>query len=126
MATPIDSLACSNDDPATMGDWVPIFTDEEVKRERAKARELRASQWWKRRRGNGVCHYCGKQFPPRELTMDHLVPLIRGGRSTKGNVVPACKECNTRKKHQLAFEWEPEEPAALGDQPAAIRKKADR
>jgi 5-methylcytosine-specific restriction endonuclease McrA len=108
-----------------MGDWVPIFTDEEVKRERDKARELRASQWWKRRCSSGVCHYCGKKFPPRELTMDHLVPLIRGGRSTKGNVVPACKECNTRKKHQLAFEWEPEEQAARGDQPPAISKKAD-
>ncbi|MCA9484169.1 MAG: HNH endonuclease [Nitrospina sp.] len=31
--------------------------------------------------------------------MDHVVPLSRGGRSTKGNIVPACKECNTKKKH---------------------------
>ena len=38
--------------------------------------------------------------------MDHLVPLVRGGRSTKGNLVPACKECNTAKKQRLAFEWE--------------------
>jgi len=29
--------------------------------------------------------------------MDHLVPLGRGGRSIRGNVVPACKECNTKK-----------------------------
>jgi len=40
--------------------------------------------------------------------MDHLVPLSRGGRSTKGNVVPACKRCNTGKKQNLAFEWEPD------------------
>ncbi|MFN8640927.1 MAG: HNH endonuclease [Candidatus Binatia bacterium] len=38
--------------------------------------------------------------------MDHLVPIIRGGRSTKGNVVPACKACNTAKRHQLAFEFQ--------------------
>ena len=38
--------------------------------------------------------------------MDHVVPLIRGGRSTKGNVVPACKECNAKKRHRLAFELE--------------------
>jgi 5-methylcytosine-specific restriction endonuclease McrA len=38
--------------------------------------------------------------------MDHLVPLIRGGRSTKGNLVPACKDCNVAKKHKLAFEIE--------------------
>jgi len=89
-----------------MDEFIPILSDEEIKRERAKARELRQSQWWKRRRNKGVCHYCGNTFPPRELTMDHLVPLIRGGRSTKGNVVPACKDCNTNKKHQLAFERE--------------------
>jgi len=37
--------------------------------------------------------------------MDHVIPLIRGGKSTKGNVVPACKECNNKKKHMLPLEW---------------------
>ncbi|MCK6556389.1 HNH endonuclease [Candidatus Binatia bacterium] len=87
--------------------WIPVLSPEEIRRERAKARALRTSQWWKRRIAQGICHYCGKQVPPRELTMDHLVPLIRGGRSNKGNLVPACKECNTSKKHHLAFEWTP-------------------
>jgi 5-methylcytosine-specific restriction endonuclease McrA len=90
-----------------MADWIPVLSDDEIKRERAKARELRQSQWWKRKRASGICHYCGAHFPPRELTMDHLVPLIRGGRSTKGNLVPACKGCNAKKTHQLAFEWKP-------------------
>jgi 5-methylcytosine-specific restriction endonuclease McrA len=104
----IDWLLARDDDRQTMSEWIGILSDDEIKRERAKARELRQSQWWKRRRANGVCHYCGNTFPPAQLTMDHLVPLIRGGRSNKGNLVPACKECNTRKKHQLAFEWTPE------------------
>jgi 5-methylcytosine-specific restriction endonuclease McrA len=38
--------------------------------------------------------------------MDHIIPLSRGGRSTKGNVVPCCKECNTAKKQLLPMEWE--------------------
>jgi 5-methylcytosine-specific restriction endonuclease McrA len=38
--------------------------------------------------------------------MDHVVPLARGGRSTKGNPVPACKECNNKKKNLLPMEWE--------------------
>jgi 5-methylcytosine-specific restriction endonuclease McrA len=38
--------------------------------------------------------------------MDHIVPIVRGGKSTRGNVVPACKECNSRKKHMLPIEWE--------------------
>jgi 5-methylcytosine-specific restriction endonuclease McrA len=38
--------------------------------------------------------------------MDHIVPISRGGRTTKGNVVPCCKECNNAKKQLLAMEWE--------------------
>jgi 5-methylcytosine-specific restriction protein A len=91
-----------------MTEWSTAVSEEEIKRERAKARELRRSQWWKRRRASGVCYYCGNRFPPTTLTMDHLVPLTRGGRSTKGNLVPACKACNTKKKYQLAFEMEPQ------------------
>lgn len=86
--------------------FFPDATPEEVSREKAKARELRQSQWWKRKRSNGLCHYCGERFAARELTMDHLVPLIRGGKTVKSNVVPCCKECNSRKKHMLPIEWE--------------------
>ena len=86
--------------------FVSQVTEEEIRRERAKAREIRHSQWWKRRRGEGVCYFCGKKFPPKELTMDHIVPLIRGGKSAKGNIVPSCKECNSKKKHMLPIEWE--------------------
>ena len=88
--------------------FVVEVDEDHARRERAKARELRRSPWWKRKISAGRCHYCGAQVPARELTMDHVVPLIRGGRSTKGNCVPACKTCNDRKKHSLAFEWEPE------------------
>lgn len=80
--------------------------EEDIKRERRKARELRGSQWWKRRRAKGVCYYCGRPTPPKELTMDHIVPIARGGRSTKGNVVTACKECNNAKKQLLPMEWD--------------------
>jgi 5-methylcytosine-specific restriction endonuclease McrA len=38
--------------------------------------------------------------------MDHLVPIARGGRSIAGNVVPACKDCNSKKKYLLPMEWE--------------------
>lgn len=82
------------------------LSEEEIKRERRKARELRETQWWKRRLAKGRCHYCGKQISPRDLTMDHIVPISRGGKSTKGNVVTACKECNTLKKQLLPMEWE--------------------
>lgn len=87
----------------------PFFneTDEAaIGRERQKARDLRRSEWWKRRLAKGRCHYCGRSFPPKELTMDHIVALARGGRSTRGNVVPACKDCNNKKKYMVPIEWE--------------------
>jgi 5-methylcytosine-specific restriction endonuclease McrA len=80
--------------------------DETQKRQRQKARALRNSQWWKRRRSQGICHYCSKVFPPKELTMDHLVPIARGGMSVKSNVVPCCKACNTKKRQLLPLEWD--------------------
>ena len=88
--------------------FAAVADGEHIRRERARARELRRTQWWKRRRGGGTCHYFGGRFAPASLTMDHVVPLVRGGRSTKGNVVPACKDCNTAKKYKLA--WQLDEP----------------
>lgn len=82
------------------------LSDDDIRRERAKARDLRRSQWWKRRLAKGICHYCGHPTPPDKLTMDHIVPIARGGRSTKGNVVTACKNCNTKKRQMLPMEWE--------------------
>lgn len=78
----------------------------DLARERQKARALRQTQWWKRRCAKGRCHYCGQRMPAADLTMDHIVPVARGGKSTKGNVVPACKSCNTKKKQLLPMEWD--------------------
>ena len=85
--------------------YAPVDPDE-LKRQRGRARELRDSQWWKRRISTGLCHYCRRQVGHKALTMDHLVPLGRGGRSVRGNVVPACKDCNNRKKSLLPIEWQ--------------------
>lgn len=84
------------------------LTDEDsrIKHERAKARELRHSQWWRNKLGQGLCYYCGQKFAPAELTMDHVVPLARGGSSTKNNLVTACKTCNNKKKENLSQSWD--------------------
>ncbi len=82
------------------------FDDAHLAVERRKARQLRKTQWWKRKLAKGRCHYCGKTFPAKALTMDHIVPLSRGGKSTKGNLVPSCKTCNTQKKSLLPMEWD--------------------
>lgn len=89
-----------------MNAFLVDVSEPDARREKEKARELRRTRWWKNRIAGGICHYCGGKFTPEELTMDHLVPIIRGGKSTRGNVVPACKECNNRKKYLLPIEWE--------------------
>lgn len=89
-----------------MTSFISTITDEHIRKEKAKARAIRKTQWWKRKCSQGTCYYCGKRVEPGALTMDHRVPLIRGGTSSKNNIVPACKSCNTRKKHLLPIEWE--------------------
>lgn len=85
---------------------------EHQKREKAKARELRGSQWWKQTLGKGNCYHCGGKFKPSELTMDHLIPIARGGKSDKKNCVPSCKDCNTKKGHKTRAEMAMEELAS--------------
>lgn len=80
--------------------------DAAIRTERAIARDLRKTRWWQQKTASGKCHYCQKKFPFKQITMDHLVPLGRGGRSSKDNLVPACKDCNNKKKNMMPLEWE--------------------
>lgn len=49
------------------------------------------------------CAYCGARSD--RLQMDHVIPLSRGGRHAIGNVLPACRRCNTSKRAKLLSEW---------------------
>lgn len=59
---------------------------------------------WRRlvMRYEGRCAYCGERG---DLTMDHVIPLSRGGRHAIGNVLPACWSCNCSKRQRLLVEW---------------------
>ena len=48
-------------------------------------------------RDGNKCQYCGKYFPTRELTLDHVSPRVQGGEHTWENLVCACVKCNARK-----------------------------
>ena len=48
-------------------------------------------------RDRSTCQYCGRRFARSEVNLDHVIPRAQGGRSTWGNVVCSCIECNRRK-----------------------------
>jgi len=49
--------------------------------------------------GKNECHWCGKTlcFGDRDTTLDHIVPMSRGGRTDENNTVLACRSCNKKK-----------------------------
>ena len=51
------------------------------------------------------CVYCGLEFPEDELTLDHVEPRVRGGDRSEGNLVSACRACNTLKGHRRLSEF---------------------
>ena len=54
------------------------------------------------RRDDYTCQYCGTSSHP--LTVDHVMPKSRGGKTNWTNVVVACKNCNLKKGNRTPFE----------------------
>ncbi len=50
------------------------------------------------------CAYCLKQLG-KDITMDHMIPLVKSGTHTIDNVVPACRSCNSQKQRRSILEW---------------------
>lgn len=81
-----------------------MFVDEkDLRKEKSKARDLRNSQWWKRKLSKGICFYCGRSFLPEELTMDHVVPLSRGGKAQKEILCVHARIAIIKRK--IFFQW---------------------
>jgi len=47
-------------------------------------------------RDNYMCQYCGLEDD--KLTIDHIVPKVKGGRTEWTNVVACCVDCNRKKR----------------------------
>src|SRR5207248_1607704 len=48
-------------------------------------------------RDQNTCQYCGDFFNKAQLTLDHVIPIVQGGRKCWENIVTACKPCNQKK-----------------------------
>lgn len=49
------------------------------------------------------CYYC--KIKDRNLEIEHVIPLSRGGDHSKGNIVGACAKCNSRKQAIPPEKW---------------------
>ncbi len=72
--------------------------------DRLPAREVKFTRKNIYERDGNRCQYCGKKFDTKDLNLDHVVPLARGGKTTWDNVVCSCLSCNTRKGGRLLSE----------------------
>jgi 5-methylcytosine-specific restriction endonuclease McrA len=65
--------------------------------------DLSDDQWTALKAAWGGCAYCGVADKP--LQRDCVLALSRGGRYTLGNIVPACRSCNTSKCNDEVTSW---------------------
>lgn len=84
------------------------FYDAQKRHKRRKeiansSNKLTLSEWQIIKKSqNNKCYYCKKIC---KLTMDHVIPLSKGGHHTKNNIVGACRLCNGRKTNKDPLVW---------------------
>jgi len=80
---------------------------ERVRARKAKSARTYPSKWlrdiWREQHGN--CFYCKLRM--EYMTIDHKVPLSRGGKTERRNVVGACEPCNTAKGSLMPEDFDP-------------------
>ncbi len=86
-----------------------IRSDDDCRRERAvreaqapglnRAERDRMRERWIRQRK--ACAYCDRPA----TTVDHVLPLVRGGTNREGNLAPCCRRCNGSKAGLTVIEW---------------------
>lgn len=55
-------------------------------------------------RDKNTCLYCGIKLQTKNLTLDHVIPVSRGGKDTWENLVTCCRSCNKKKNDRLLSE----------------------
>jgi 5-methylcytosine-specific restriction endonuclease McrA len=67
---------------------------------------------------DNACAYCEST---NDVTIDHFIPLVRGGCDCLSNIVPACRRCNCSKNRALPGEWYPAQSFFRAERLARIR-----
>lgn len=78
--------------------------EKNLQRERRRGRMSTGFNWEEALRVYGVwCAFCG--CDDEQMTVDHIIPLSRGGGNWQWNVRPLCASCNSMKGNQLDAEY---------------------
>jgi 5-methylcytosine-specific restriction endonuclease McrA len=98
--------------------WIAENPERNAAKERNRRAKKRASQGRhsaqdvkeQLKRQSNRCYYCNckmvaKRGYPNSQTVDHVIPLDRGGRNSPDNLVIACARCNFSKNNRLPHEW---------------------
>ena len=68
--------------------------------------DINAEEWLNKLRKHGQhCHYCGKPLTLKAVSVDHTIPLSRGGLHVIDNVEPVCQSCNHHKHARTPEEF---------------------
>lgn len=91
----------------------------------------RSRRGWRKRHfkiQEGRCFYCAKMMlmqkalHPDQLTLDHLVPISRGGADTWDNTAGACRNCNLSKGLMTVDEFRAKRAANASPKPSPSTK----
>lgn len=51
------------------------------------------------------CFYCSRVLTDKTRTVDHIIPISRGGRHHMANLIPCCRDCNRKKNARIYPVW---------------------
>lgn len=90
-------VACYDEVIRGVSRAIPMPSVVRLRRYARQDRRVKFSRTNVYRRDGFACQYCGARPNPASLTLDHVVPRARGGRTDWTNIVTACSVCNHRK-----------------------------
>ena len=79
-------------------------TERKIERKNKGLRNKSLKEKILEKQGN-CCHYCGKKLEADEITIDHLLPRSRGGKTDKSNLAICCGKCNSEKSSMTEQEY---------------------
>ena len=105
----IEELSKPESNPGVISDPIPMpaqhvkeIQSEDMSKRIVFPQETRMSVY---NQSEGRCVYYGRFIPFDEMTIDHIVPLSKGGTNYEKNLQCCCKECNLMKQDLLECDF---------------------